>query len=141
MILLDTNFISELMRPQPSQVVLDWFSAQSGDDLFLSSVTEAELRLGAFLLPDGARRDQIVAAIEAMMATEFDGRILAFDSPAAQTYADIVVVRRAAGRPISAFDAQIAAIALANDFSLATRNTRDFEGSGVTIINPWDLAA
>lgn len=141
MILLDTNVISELMRPQPSQVVLDWFAAQSGDDLFLSAVTEAELRLGALLLPDGARRDQIAAAIEAMMVTEFDGRILSFDSPAAQTYSDIVVLRRVAGRPISAFDAQIAAIALANGFSLATRNTRDFEGTGVMIINPWNSAA
>jgi predicted nucleic acid-binding protein len=138
MILLDTNVVSELMRPQPSQAVLDWFASQSGDHLFLSSVTEAELRLGALLLPNGARRDQIKAAIGAMLKAEFDGRILPFDSLAAQAYADIVALRREAGRPISAFDAQIAAIAFANGFSVATRNIRDFEGSGVNILNPWD---
>ena len=138
MILLDTNIVSELMRPAPSHAVMSWLAAQPAASLFISAVTEAELRYGVMLLPEGRKRAELVSAIEAMLAEDFAGRILPFDSAAAMAFADISSSRRQAGRPISQFDAQIAAIARSRGAELATRNVADFEGSGVEVINPWE---
>ena len=138
MILLDTNVISELMRAEPAQIVLDWFGQHDASDLFISAITEAELRTGVAILPDGERRDRLQAAIDAMIDQDFQSRVLPFDSPAAKAYADIAAQRRAAGRPIAEADCQIAAVARATDASIATRNVKDFDGCGVRVINPWN---
>ena len=137
MILLDTNVISEMMRAEPAPEVLAWFAARDAADLFLTTVTEAELRTGIAILPEGQRRDRLQAALDAMIAEDFAGRVLPFDSSAARAYARIAATRRAAGRPIAEADCQIAAIAAATGAAVATRNTKDFEGCGPNIINPW----
>jgi predicted nucleic acid-binding protein len=137
MILLDTNVVSELMRRAPSEAVLAWFAAQDAADLYLSAIGEAELRRGAALLPAGKRRDQLMATIDAMIAEDFAGRILPFDSAAAQAFVLVFLERRAAGRPISFADCQIAATARAQGAAIATRNTADFAGCGIAVIDPW----
>ena len=138
MILIDTNVISELMRAEPAQPVLDWFAKYDAGDLFISAVTEAELRTGVAILQEGQRRDRLQLAIDAMMDQDFQGRVLPFDSTAAKAYAEIAAQRRAAGRPIAEADCQIAAIARATDAPIATRNVKDFDGCGIRIINPWN---
>ena len=138
MILLDTNVILELMRAEPAQVVLDWFGRQDAAALFISAITEAELRTGIAILPKGQRRDRLQIALEAMIEQDFQSRVLPFDSAAARASADIAAARRAAGRPISAADCQIAAIARAMGAPVVTRNVKDFDGCGVTMINPWN---
>ncbi len=137
MIILDTNVVSELMRPQPSQAVLIWFAGQDSTDLYLSAINETELRTGAGYLPAGQRRDRLIAEIEAMLAENFSGRLLPFDSAAAKAYAAIAATRRAAGRAISTADCQIAAIAAAYGAAVATRNIGDFDGCGIAVIDPW----
>ena len=137
MILLDTNVVSELMRPEPDQAVLRWFANQASIDLYLSAIAEAELSRGAAMLPAGKRRDQLMAAIDAMIAEDFAGRILPFDSAAAQAFVLVFLERRAAGRPISFADCQIAATARAQGAAIATRNTADFAGCGIAVIDPW----
>ena len=137
MILLDTNVVSELMRPAPTEAVLAWFAAQDAADLYLSTIGEAELRRGAAMLPTGRRRDQLMAMIDAMIAEDFAGRILPFDSNAAQAFVLVFMERRAAGRPISFADCQIAATARAQGAAIATRNTADFAGCGIAVIDPW----
>ena len=138
MILLDTNVISELMRSEPAQMVLDWFGKHDAADLFISAITEAELRTGVAILPEGQRRDRLQLAIDAMIDQDFQGRVLPFDSPSAKAYAEIAAQRRAAGRPVAEADCQIAAIARATDAPIATRNVKDFDGCGVRVINPWN---
>ena len=138
MILLDTNVISELMRTEPAQIVLDWFGDHDSGDLFISAVTEAELRTGVAILPDGQRRDRLQLAIDAMIYQDFQGRVLPFDSLAAKAYAEIAAQRRAAGHPIAEADCQIAAIARASDAPIAARNVKDFDGCGIRVINPWN---
>jgi predicted nucleic acid-binding protein len=138
MILLDTNVLSELMRAEPAQIVLEWFGQHDAADLFISAITEAELRTGVAILPDGQRRDRLQLAIDAMLDQDFQGRIMPFDSLAAKAYAEIASQRRSAGRPIAEADCQIAAIARANAAMVATRNVRDFDKCGVAVINPWE---
>jgi predicted nucleic acid-binding protein len=138
MILLDTNVISELMRAEPAPIVLDWFGDHDAGDLFISAVTEAELRTGVAILPEGQRRDRLQLAIDAMIDQDFQSRVLPFDSLAAKAYAAIAAQRRAVGRPIAEADCQIAAIARATDAPIATRNVKDFDGCGVRVINPWN---
>ena len=137
MILLDTNVLSELMRPAPSAAVENWIGLQPVASIFISAITEAELRYGLALLPEGRRQVQLLAKIEAMLAEDFAGRILPFDSPAASAYADIAVMRRRSGRPISQADAQIAAIASSRGASRATRNMNDFLDCGIDVVDPW----
>ena len=139
--LLDTNVLSELLRAQPEPAVLAWFSAQQPDSLFVSAVTQAEMLLGARLLPAGKRRQQLQQALDGMFREDFAGRVLPFDAAAASGYAQVVHARRNAGRPISQFDAQIAAIALCRGAGLATRNVADFEGCGLAVDNPWNHRA
>ena len=137
MILIDTNVVSELMRPAPAPAVLEWFARQAAAQLFLSAVSEAELRAGAAYLPAGRRREGLTAAIDAMVTEDFGGRILPFDSAAAKSYAVVAAVRRAAGQPIAEADCLIAAIALAHGGAVATRHVTDFLGCGVEVIDPW----
>jgi toxin FitB len=139
--LLDTNVLSELLRAAPDRSVLAWIAAQPAQSLFVSALTQAEMMLGARLLPAGKRRSALEAALHAMFEEDFAGRILPFDSASAQVYPDVVAKRRAAGRPISQFDAQIAAIARHHRTSIATRNVSDFEACGVVVFDPWTRRA
>jgi toxin FitB len=139
-VLLDTNVLSELLRAQPDAAVMAWVVAQPANSLFVSAVTQAEMLLGARLLPAGKRRQQLEQALDAMFSEDFASRVLPFDSNAAADYAEVVAVRRRAGTPISQFDAQIAAIALSHRLGVATRNVADFEGCGLAVINPSDRA-
>lgn len=135
--LIDTNVLSELLRAAPAPHVLDWFARQTPEALFVSAVTQAEMMLGARMLAPGKRRAALEAALGGMFEHDFAGRVLAFDASAAPVYADIVAQRRAAGRPISQFDAQIAAIARCHRARLATRNVGDFEACSLAVVNPW----
>jgi len=137
MLILDTNVISEIMQALPSPRVVEWWSQQQSGELFTSTVTMAEILYGIELLPRGKRRGRLLAEAEAMFTQDFAGRILPFDEDAARTFAEIAAGRRAQGRPIAEFDAQIAAIARFRRAILATRNTADFEGCGVRLANPW----
>jgi predicted nucleic acid-binding protein len=136
-IVLDTNVVSELMRPMPSPAVETWMNAQPASGMFISAVTEAELRYGLALLLDGKRQRRLLAQAEAMLAEDFAGRILPFDSAAAKAYAPIAAARRLAGRPISQADAQIAAIAASRGAAIATRNVSDFAECGIAVLDPW----
>lgn len=138
MIILDTNVLSELMKPAPSPDVVGWVDAQLLRDLAVTAVTIAEVLHGVARLPEGKRK----AALLEVAAGLFEGfaeRVLPFDGSAAAYYADLVVIRERAGRPISIADAQIAAICLSHEALLATRNTRDFEGTAVRLVNPWEI--
>jgi predicted nucleic acid-binding protein len=136
-ILLDTNVLSELMRPAPSAVVDAWMGGQPASAMFISTITEAELRYGLALLPEGRRQRELLAQVEAMLVEDFADRVLPFDSPAASAYARIAARRRRAGRPLSQTDAQIAAIAASRGASLATRSIADFVDCGIDVVNPW----
>lgn len=140
MIVLDTNVLSELLRPNPAPRVEAWLAAQDGASVYFTSIGEAELRYGVAILPAGRRRTTIGAAIDDILDEDFRDRILPFDREAARAYAAIAAERRAAGRPIRQFDCQIAAIARAHGASVATRNTGDYEGCGIAVIDPWDHA-
>jgi len=137
-ILLDTNVLSELMRPAPTETVLTWFDAQQESAFYTSAVTQAEILLGIALLPGGKRRDALAYAADQMFKEDFIERCLAFDQAAAYEYALLVAKRKICGQPITTEDAQIAAIALKNQLLLATRNTKDFQNiDGLLLINPW----
>ena len=138
MIILDTNVLSELMRPSPAPRVAAWLASQATPSVFTTSVTQAEILHGLLLLPSGRRRTALEAAVESIFKEDFGGRILAFGSDAALPYALIASERRRAGRPISHFDAQIAAIAYCARATVATRNVSDFEGCGVKVVDPWN---
>jgi predicted nucleic acid-binding protein len=136
MIVLDTNVISEAMRPTPDPGVVSWLNAQPAQALFLSSVTLAELLFGIGVLPAGARQERLARALDALLVL-FPGRTLPFDADAARRYSQMAVVARAAGRPLSMADGYIAATAAAHGFAVATRNAPDFAGTGVELIDPW----
>ena len=140
MIVLDTNVLSELMRPQPDVSVLQWIDAQPALQLFTTSITQAEILAGIQMLAPGKRRSDLENAALAMFAEDFLNRVLPFDGNAASTYAAITAQRRQRGRPISQFDAQIAAITAAHGARLATRNESDFADCGIAVLNPWHLA-
>jgi toxin FitB len=137
MIILDTNVVSELLRPSPAPEVEAWLAAQDGMAIYLTAITEAELRYGVAIMAGGKRQKVQVDLVESLLREDFTGRILPFDSGAAADFASIGAARKSAGRPISQFDCQIAAIARTHGAAIATRNGRDFEGCGVEIIDPW----
>lgn len=137
MTLLDTNVISELMKAMPAPSVLAWMSLQPPDDLFISTISMAEILFGIELLPKGKRRDGLLQEAEITFSRDFAGRVLGFDEQAARMFGSIVAARRIHGRPIGIADGQIAAIARCHQASLATRDTGDFEGCGIKLINPW----
>lgn len=136
MIILDTNVLSELMRKVAEKRVLKWIEAQSSASLFTTALTEAEVLYGLASMPTGKRRKALEDAAAGLFS-DFEPRILAFDSAAARAYAQIVLGRTKAGRPMSVIDAQIAAIARSRGAHLATRNHGDFEDCGVDLIDPW----
>jgi toxin FitB len=137
MIVLDTNVLSEPLRPTPSAKVLDWMRSQPWTALFTTTITEAELLCGVALLPQGKRRDLLESIVARILAVHLAGRILPFDSAAARDYADIAAIRRRSGRLMSDPDARIAAIARSRGAELATRNVADFAGCELEVINPW----
>lgn len=137
MILFDTNILSELMKKRPNPDVAQWLDDQIATEIFISSVTKAEIELGIALLPDGKRKNALSKAASAMFDA-FESRCLAFDCPTSSFYSRIVAERSRSGRPISVEDAQIASIALSNDCLVASRNTRDFKHiAGLRLLNPW----
>ena len=140
--LLDTNVLSELMRERPDADVRNWFAQNARAAMHISSITQAEILTGIALLPAGKRRMALAQAAEQMFQQDFAGQCLVFDTAAAKHYALIVGARARRGQPISTEDAQIAAIALANGLTVATRNTKDFEHiEGLSVINPWQSAS
>jgi toxin FitB len=136
MILLDTNVVSEAIKPEPHPSVLVWLDAQAAETLFLSSITVAELLFGIGALQDGRRKDMLAARIDGLL-DQFVGRVLDFDTPAARRYADLAVKARAAGRGFPTPDGYIAAIAAAHGFAVASRDTSAFNAAGLTVIDPW----
>lgn len=138
MILLDTNVISEPQRLEPNARVLDWMDAQALETLYLSTITVAELRAGVALMPAGKRRDSLHENLEKRLLPLFANRVLPFDMACTKSYAELLATSRAAGLAVATADAFIAAIALANGFAVATRNTTPFEAAGVNVINPWE---
>ena len=140
MVVIDTNIVSELMRAEPSVEVLIWLDTRPRQELFVTAVTEAEVRTGIAFLAEGRRRQGLAEVCEHAFGNLFAGRVLPFDSAAAHAYAEIVASRRAIGRPVSQADCQIAAIAQSRDMAVATRNIRDFEDMGIEIFDPWDGA-
>ena len=138
MIILDTNVVAETMKPEPDPIVLGWFDLHDRSTLFITAITQMEILIGVALLPHGKRKRALEESAEGLFRVEFEDRILPFDSEAARRCAHLLASRRAAGRPISQSDAQIAAIAQANSASLATRNVRDFTHCGLEILNPWN---
>ena len=137
MIVLDTNVVSELMRPAPVPAVLDWVDAQPPADLAITAITAAELRAGVELLAAGRRRADVARRMDRLLTRTFAGAIVPFDADDTPHYGEIVAARQRAGRPIAALDAQIAAICRNHDAQLATRNVRDFADTGVDVIDPW----
>lgn len=140
MIVFDTNVVSELMRPRPDSAVEAWVADRAATTLFLSAVSEAELLYGVATMPAGQRRDALESEVEAMLRDDFAGRVLPFDNDAARSFAEIAASCRAAGRPVSQSDGQIAAIARSRGMAVATRNVRHFEGMAVDLIDPWAMA-
>lgn len=136
MIVLDTNVVSEAMKPEPDRAVRRWLDAQAAETLYLSSVTIAEILFGIGCLPEGKRRDRLAEVFDGL-ATLFGGRILSFDAEAARQYAVLAVKARAAGRGFPLPDGYIAAIAAAHGFVVASRDAAPFEAAGVSVLNPW----
>lgn len=137
MIILDTNVVSELMRPRPTQSVLNWLNDQATDDLWLSVISVAEIEYGLRSMPTGKRRTELNGLFERFVARAFAGRILAFEQDAAHTYGDIMSERKSTGCPMSMADGQIAATARVHGYALATRNTGNFVECGLELINPF----
>jgi predicted nucleic acid-binding protein len=137
MIVLDTNVLSEALRPVPEPSVLDWLTNRPRASLFITTVTRGEILYGIRLLADGKRRRGLWDAAKKIFDADFADQVLSFDSDAADMYAEIAALRRTAGKPISQFDAMIVAMARSRGASLATRNVKDFEDCGVDVINPW----
>ena len=137
MILLDTNVLSEPLRPAPDARVVAWIDAQALATLYLSAITVAELRAGVAQLPAGKRRTSLQDSLETRVLPLFAGRVLPFDLACTQAYAELMAKARAAGLAIASADGYIAAIAAANGLAVATRDTGPFEAAGTTVINPW----
>jgi toxin FitB len=140
MTILDTNVLSELMKPKPSPRVVAWVAKQPAAEMFTTSITEAEIFCGIELLTRGKRREGLLAAAEAMFAEDLAGRIFEFGSEAVRVFSKIAADRRALGRPISHADAQIAAIAQTRRAKLATRNVEDFADCGLDVLDPWSAS-
>lgn len=136
MIVLDTNVVSEAMKPEPDRAVRAWLDEQAAETLYLTSVTIAELLFGIGALPAGRRKQALATTLDGVLAL-FDGRILPFDTDAARRYADLAVAARDAGRGIPTPDGYIAAIAVSRGFTVATRDTSAFDAAGVAVIDPW----
>lgn len=137
MIVLDTNVLSELMRRRAAARVVGWVDEQDAAGLAITAVTVAELLYGVARLVDGARKTELATAVDALVREDFAGRVLPFDAAAAAHYAELVAERERQGRPVSTSDGQIAAICRCHGATLATRNVRDFDATGIGILDPW----
>ena len=137
MFAIDTNVASELMRPEPTPSVAAWIAERDAQEMYLTAVSEAELRYGVAIMPAGKRRNALDAAMTRWLDLGFRERVLPFDSAAARAYAEIAAGRRQTGRTIGEADCQIAAICRSRGIVLVTRNVRDFKDTGVEVINPW----
>jgi predicted nucleic acid-binding protein len=140
-IVLDTNVISEMMKDVPDTDVNRWSRSVPLTDMWITSTTVAEVFFGVERLPDGKRKRALIDSAESWVSVAFENRVLAFGEREARLYAALVVRLLRTGRHIDMPDAQIAAIALAHGATLATRNVRDFESTGIAVINPWDAPA
>jgi predicted nucleic acid-binding protein len=139
MIVLDTNVLSELARKEPEMSVVEWLDSLPIDEVATTTITAGELLYGVARLPDGHRKATLTAAVHALIDDDFHGRVVPFDALAAAMYAPVVCDREKLGRPISAADAQVAAICRARRATLATRNTKDFADTGIELVNPWHV--
>ena len=135
--ILDTNVASEIVAPRPDPRVIGWWRSQILGDMFTTAVTEAEMRYGLAIMPAGNRHGSLLLRTDHLLRVYLAGRVLSFDSAAAQIYADMRSHRRAIGRPVKHPDAQIAAIARSHGMAVATRNVSDFTDCGIDLINPW----
>jgi toxin FitB len=140
LIVLDTNVISEAMRPRPDPRIIEWLDTNTERPVVLTSITIAELLLGMRILEPGKRRSELERRFE-MLLRGFRRETLAFDEAAADAYSEIAAARKRAGRPMRAFDAMIAGIAVSRNAEIATRDISDFEGCGAQLINPWEATA
>jgi predicted nucleic acid-binding protein len=137
LILLDTNVISETMRRVPDPHVVEWLDAQAAEALYFSTVSLAEALFGIASLPDGRHKAELGLVFDARLAVLFADRLLSFDVAAARSYAAIMSRARGSGRPLAVADGQIAAIAMAHGFTVASRDIAPFQAAGVTVIDPW----
>jgi len=137
MIVLDTNVVSEAMKPEPDPAVRAWLNEQSAETLYLSSVTLAELLFGIASMPNGRRKDMLSESLDGLMQL-FRERVLPFDTDAARKYADLAVTARTAGRGFPVPDGYIAAIAASQGYQVASRDMAPFEAANVDVINPWE---
>lgn len=137
MIVLDTNVISELFRPAPDQGVITWLQQQPDGEVFTTAITRGELLFGVHMLPQGRRRETLLAGLRLILQQRFPGRVLPYDGAAADAYAEVAAQRRTQGRPSSQSDLMIAGIVRSHGATLATRNLRDFEGCGIALVDPW----
>jgi predicted nucleic acid-binding protein len=137
MIVLDTNVLSEVLRANPEPRVVEWLNDQPRTSVFTTTITRGEILYGIRVMPAGKRRDGLWDAATKIFDLDFDGQVLSFDSAAADEFAEISAARRAVGRPIAQFDAQIAGITRSRGAQLATRNVTDFQKCGFEVINPW----
>ena len=135
--ILDTNIIFEMMRPNPNASVIAWLNQQDAANLFVTAITTGEIFYGLEALPPGRRRQRLVASFERLIREAFDTRLLIFDEAAAHHYGTVMATRRKMGRPFGALDGQIAATALANRMTVVTRNTKDFTDCGLKVIDPF----
>ena len=138
MLVLDTNVLSEVLRPEPDAGIKAWLRSQAAASVFTTAITQAEIMYGIAIMPKGQRQATLLTVATLIFEDEFRGRVLSFDSDAADIYAAIASGRRQAGQPISLPDGQIAAITQARGGRLATRNVSDFANCGIDIVNPWD---
>ena len=139
MFVLDTNILSAMMRPERVPEVAAWMDAQDEESLFTTSISHAEIFAGLAVMPDGRRRRMLQETADAMFGV-FEGRVMPFDTDAAASYAVLFALRRQMGRPTAPLDLMIAAIARTHDAVLVTRNTKDFQGCGLTLVDPWETA-
>lgn len=136
MVIVDTNVLSEAMRPRPDERVIAWMDAQAIETLYLSAITLAELRFGIAMLPEGRRRETMSLRLEEDVLTAFAGRILPFDDDASRSYASLMAQARRSGTAIGQADGYIAATAISHGFSVATRDSSPFEAAGIAVVNP-----
>lgn len=141
MILLDTNVLSEMMRPSPEPSVIEWLNQRETVTLYVSTITLAEIGYGLNVLPKGKRRRSLETRFEQFVSAGFEHRIVDFDARAARAYGEVMGHRKRLGRPMGILDGQIAAIARVRDFAVATRNVRDFEGCKLQVLNPFERLA
>ena len=137
MILLDTNVVSEPLKPSPDPAVVQWLNTQTPEDVYLPAIVAAELYYGWSILPDG-RRKRVSGDLVDRVVSQFEGRVVPFDLAAAVEYGRLMATARSAGVGLPILDGQIAAIARAQGAALATRNVKHFEQTGIPLLNPWE---